>query len=141
MTEVKRRPNGQPAFNMKNEDAKVNNKIYVQGFSQVLTASSTTPIPINLNSAGKKLVGISVIPTSGTNSDIANCQVSLSVNNNNLLLNVGLQNLNPNFIGGGMVYFPTPQALRGNDSITLSVIKNNAANVTVIINIFYVPQI
>lgn len=114
-------------------------KMYTQGFRTLINASTTTNVTIQLNSPGKFLLGISIIPVSGTNADIADCQIQLIVNNNNILLNVGAPNMNPNFVQG-ILYFPTPQPLMGNDSISINVIKNNAANVTIVGNIFYVPQ-
>lgn len=144
MTVISRRPgNTQPSNDVNRVNKlKVFNKNlrYVQGFRSAIAASATTPITITLNSSGKKLLGIALIPASGTLSDIADCQVKFVVNNNNLLLNVAAQNLCPNFVQG-MIFFPTPQDLFGNDSITLEITKNNAGAITLLTDIFYVPRI
>jgi hypothetical protein len=143
ITTIRRRPGQQPA-SLPGAASPVNIKKfneglrYVQGFRQALASASTTPITITLNAAGKRLLGFSVIPVSGTNSDISDCQVNIIVNNNNVLLNAGLQNLNPNFVQN-MIFFPTPQPLTGKDTINFNVNKNNSGAVTIIINCFYVP--
>jgi hypothetical protein len=142
MTQFKRRPGVQPAFDSVNQDPKRVQKFnenlrYVQGVRTQLAASSTSSVNTNLNSPGKFLLGLSIIPVSGTNSDITDCQVTLTVNNNNILLDCGAFNLIPT---GDMIYFPTPQPLTGKDTIKISVLKNNASAVNVIINYFYIPQ-
>jgi hypothetical protein len=111
---------------------------YVQGFLSTLTANSNTTVNMTLFAAGKMLLGVSIVPVTG--SDITNTQITFLVNNNNLLNNVGSQNLNPNYVQG-MIYFPLPQPLIGNDNIQANFTKNDAGSATVTINIFYVPRI
>lgn len=113
--------------------------VYVQGFRSVINGTGTTPVTINLSSSGQELKGIALIPVTGTNADLANLQVTYVVNNNNILLNVGAPNLNPNFFQGAY-YFPTPQPLIGNDMITLNVTNNSGSQVTILANVFYVPR-
>jgi hypothetical protein len=145
MQTLRRRPNSQPAgYNVTGNEAKQTksfnkNLRYVQGIRTTIAALSTTPITISLNSPGKFLLGISLMPESGTISDIAACQVKFVVNNNNILLNAQAQNLCPNYVQG-MIFFPTPQPLIGTDSITMDVTKNNASAIVIYINVFYVPR-
>ena len=114
--------------------------VYVQGIKAAITGGgSTASITINLNSSGRKLLGISVTPTDGLLPTLADSQLTFTVNNNNLLLNVFANNLNPNFVQN-MVFFPTPQPLVGTDSISMNFTKNNAGDTSIIINVFYVPQ-
>lgn len=110
---------------------------YVQGFRTPIP-NGTSNVPINLNSSGKSLLGISVTPIA--TADISDCQFTFVVNNNNLLINVAGPNLNPNFVQG-MIFFPVPQPLYGNDNINFSITKNDAGTVNVILNIFYIPRI
>lgn len=140
---MSRRPNGQPRFDTSANNAQATKKLnkqlrYVQGFRQALNNGNNT-IPISLNSAGLFLLGMSVTPVTG--GDITDCQVSLLVNNNNLLVDASAPNLNPQFVQG-MIFFPTPQKLQGGrDIINVQIKKNDAGTVTVMVNIFYVPAI
>lgn len=143
MTVLKRRPNvqpyGAPTPEQVNQLKKFNKrKIFGQGFRQQLTASSTTTLSMSLTSPGKELIGISIIPV-GT-GDMSDTQVSFVINNVNILNVTAAQNLNPNFVGGGMIYFPTSQPLTGNDTIQANFVKNDANNITVIVDVFYVPR-
>jgi len=117
-----------------------NNLRYVQGYRNSIAGTSTTPITITLNAAGRELLGIAIFPVTGLLTTLADTQIKFVVNNNNLLLNVGANSLNPNFVQG-MIFFPTPQPLFGNDSISLEVTKNDATAVIIIANIFYVPRV
>jgi len=110
---------------------------YVQGFRSQIPQGNIS-VPINLNSSGRTLLGIAVIPVTG--ADISDTQITFVVNNNNMLINVNVENLNPNFVQG-MIFFPTPQPLFGNDNINLNFTKNNAGTVNAIINIFYIPRL
>lgn len=141
MTQIHRRPAGtaypangaQQAAQTKsfNKDLR-----YVQGFRQALN-QGTANVSISLNSAGKFLLGVSVIPISG--ADITDTQVSLLINNNNVLLESAASNMNPIAVQG-MLYFPTPQPLQGGkDIINLSIKKNDSGAINVMINVFYVP--
>lgn len=112
---------------------------YVQGVKAAITGGSTAPITITLNAAGRRLLGISIMPVDGSLATLADSQLKFIVNNNNLLLGVGANNLNPNFVQN-MIFFPTPQPLSGNDSISIEFTKNNAGDTSIIINVFYVPQ-
>lgn len=138
---IRRKPNAQPAFTKAVDQAKNFNKglRYVQGVRAQLAANSRTPVQVSLNASGKKLLGISVFPVSGNLTDLADTQVKFVVNNNNLLLSVGAQNLNPNFVNN-MIFFPTPQDLFGNDSISLEFEKNDSGEVFIMVNLFYVPR-
>jgi hypothetical protein len=113
---------------------------YVQGFQSTLVSSGTVNVPIALNSSGRQLLGIAVIPITGTNADLTNTQLTLVVNNNNLLLNAATANLIPNYVQN-MMFFPTPQPLSGNDVITIQITNNAATTPGVLINVYYVPQI
>jgi|SRR6478752_9228723 len=141
---VKRRPNAQPASfevspNRLQATQKFNEKIrYSQGYRANINNGENT-IPIKLSSSGREMLGIAIIPT-GTSTDINDCQIGFVVNNNNLLTQVAANNLNPAFVQG-MIFFPTPQPLNGNDTINVTVTKNNAGTIAVIVNVFYVPQI
>ncbi len=124
------------------EAQKFNEKIrYIQGFRSTVTASSVTTVTITLNSVARWLLGITIMPVSALLTTLGDTQVSLIVNSNNLLLNVAANNLNPNFVGGAMIYYPTPQELFGNDSIQLSFTKNDAASPVVLYNFYYLPMI
>jgi hypothetical protein len=142
---IKRRPQDQPySYGVTPEKAQhtknFNKKIrYVQGFRQLIAGSSTTNLNITLTSAGKFLLGITVVPILIT--DIADTQITFLVNNINLLNGVASENLNPNFTQTNLEYFPLPQPLQGNDNIQANFIKNDVGNVTVYINVFYLPQI
>jgi len=110
---------------------------YVQGFRTQIPQGNIS-VPINLNSSGKALLGIAIIPVAS--ADISDTQTTFVVNNNNLLINVCTINLNPNFVNG-MIFFPTPQPLFGNDNINLNFTKNDVGTINAIINIFYVPRL
>ncbi len=113
---------------------------YIQGYRNTVNASSSTTFTVTLNSVGKFLLGITVQPVSALLTTLGDTQVTLVVNNNNLLLATAANNLNPNFVGN-MIYFPTPQPLFGNDSIQITFIKNDAASPVIIYNFFYLPQL
>jgi hypothetical protein len=113
---------------------------YIQGFRNTINASSSTTFTVTLNSVGKFLLGITVMPVSALLTTLGDTQVTLVVNNNNVLLATAANNMNPNFVGN-MLYFPTPQPLFGNDSISITFIKNDAASPVVLYNFFYLPQI
>jgi hypothetical protein len=112
---------------------------YVQGFRNQIAGSSTTNVNITLTSAGKFLLGLTVIPL--LFADIADTQITFLVNNIALLNGVASENLNPNFTQANMIYFPLPQPLQGNDTIQANFTKNDAGNVNIYINVFYLPQI
>jgi hypothetical protein len=111
----------------------------VQGFRNAIAASGTTTVTLSLLSAGRKLLGITMVPSTGTLVTLADTQVTLIVNNFNLIIGMSANNLNPNFVGN-MIFFPCPQILKGNDSISLSILKNDAGAAVATINLFYVPQ-
>lgn len=143
MPTIRRRPTGTnfdvSPHELKKTQAFNKDLRLVQGYRNAIAASSTTPISISLGTAGELLLGISIMPASGTLSDIADCQITFTVNNQNLLQSVQAQNLCPNYIQG-FLFFPTPQHLQGSDTLSLQVIKNNAGAITIITNIFYVPR-
>ena len=117
-----------------------NDKVrYVQGFRQQIAGQSTTNVNITLTSAGRFLLGLTVIPL--TLSDIADTQITFLVNNINLLNGVATENLNPNFTQINYEFFPLPQPLQGNDTIQANFTKNDANTITLYINVFYLPQI
>lgn len=111
----------------------------MQGFRSAIAASSTTNITITLNSPGLRLLGIAIYPTTAILTTLGDTQINFVVNNLNLLLGVGANSLNPNFVQN-MLFLPTPQPLQGNDSINLAVIKNDAGTATILTQIFYVPR-
>lgn len=111
----------------------------VQGFRSAIAASSTTNITLTLNSSGLRLLGIAIYPITAILTTLGDTQINFVVNNLNLLLGVGANSLNPNFVQN-MLFFPTPQPLQGNDSINLAVIKNDAGATTILTQIFYVPR-
>jgi hypothetical protein len=112
---------------------------YVQGFRNAVAASSITTVQINLNAAGKFLLGIAIFPISALLTTLGDTFVTMTVNNNTILFNMGINNLNPNFVQS-MIFFPTPQPLSGKDTITLSVNKQDAGATTIYTNVFYVPR-
>lgn len=140
--QIKRRVSGQPTGYGVNEQQAQNVKKfnkdlrYVQGFRTPLNSGSNT-VTITLNAPGKMLLGVSVIPVSA--ADITDTQVSFSINNNNVLIGAAASNMNPQYVQG-MIYFPTPQPLSGNDTIAFSINKNDVGSINVIINVFYVPR-
>jgi hypothetical protein len=111
--------------------------LYVQGFRQAIGAGATVLMTISLTAPGKWLHGFAFIPTAA--SDITDVQLTLLVNNNNVTNKIAGENCNPGFTQG-QIFFPTPQPLSGNDTITLSVTNNGAASVQITANFFYVPQ-
>jgi hypothetical protein len=111
--------------------------LYVQGFPSQVNAGSTVPTPINLNAPGRWLHGIAVIPVTG--SDLTNVKINLVVNNNNVVINAAAPNLDPGYTQG-QLFFPTPQPLSGNDTITLNATNSSGAAVSFNTNFFYVPQ-
>ena len=135
-----RRQTFSPSARQVEKTKKINEDIrYIQGFPITAGAGATVPQKLTLNSAGKKFLGISIIPATLT-TDISNCQISVAVNNNNLLVDAAAQNANPNFVQG-MLFLPIPQPLTGTDIINLSVKNNSGAPVSIIANVWYVPQI
>jgi len=148
MTNMTRRPRGtQPVrrvsfdgdLDRNVQQKKVNELLrYCEGFRNSISASGTTNIDIRLNASGKKLLGIAIIPE--TLSDIDDSQISLNVNNNTLLRNFGAQNACPNYVQG-MIFFPTPQDLFGNDVIKIDWLNNDASTFTITVNVYYVPQV
>jgi hypothetical protein len=109
---------------------------YCQGF-RIQVASGSSSQNLSLNSPGKFLLGISATP--GNTDDISDTQVTFVVNNNNLLLNFPCSNLNPNFVGN-MIFFPLPQPLQGNDTLTASFTNNDGGAVIMYLNVFYLPR-
>jgi hypothetical protein len=117
-----------------------NEKIrFVQGIRTPITGSTITSATIQLQAAGMFLLGIAVFPVTGLLTTLADTNVKFVVNNLNLLLSVGANNLNPNFVEG-MMFYPTPQPLSGTDSITIEFNKQDAGNTTVYTNVYYIPQ-
>lgn len=111
---------------------------YIQGFRTTVGAGATVTVEIKLKSPGRQLLGFSFIPVDG--DDISDCQCTVSVNNNTTNSGIGLQNMNPNFVGS-MVFFPVPQPLQGNDNIEYIILNNSASSITGTVNAFYVPQV
>lgn len=144
MAVVKRRPNTQPAgYGPSAAQASATKKFnedlrYVQGFSNICGAGSSSQLTVNLNAPGKRLLGIAIIPTTNT-MDISNLKITFIVNSNNVLLNVGAQNLCPNYVQG-MIFFPIPQPLFGNDTITATFTNASGSSIETITNVFYVPR-
>ena len=111
---------------------------YVQGFQATVGAASNIPVPINLNSPGKMLLGITVIPTVET-ADASNLLIDLTVNSNVLLSKITSSATNP-LKTQGMMFFPTPQNLFGNDTITALLTNNSGVSIPCTVNVFYVPR-
>jgi len=145
MTRISRRPaQTQPvAYDVSKQGADTSKKFnqqlrYSEGFRYAaLAAGSNTQQNIQLNSPGKMLLGLTIIPATG--SDIADTQISLTVNNNVVIKGLSAQNTNPNFVGS-MIFFPAPQHLFGNDIIQLNIDHHGASPITVTANLFYVPR-
>jgi hypothetical protein len=141
LVKANRRPNSQPGF-MTNESVQKGRAInenmrYCQGF-RVAVNNGTSTTNFSLNSAGKFLLGISMLPISST--ALNDTAITFSVNNNNLLLNFAAPNLNPNFVQN-MIFFPLPQQLQGNDSMTMQMNKSDATDIFAYVNIFYIPML
>ncbi len=112
--------------------------VYVQGFRQAVTTGQTVPVTVNLASPGRWLHGIAIIPKAGT--DLTDCQITLVVNNNNVLFKAAASNADPGYTQG-QLFFPTPQPLQGNDTITLNITNNGSGTVQTTTNFFYVPRV
>ncbi len=144
MTIVKRRPNNQPASYEATPAQvaaakKFNNDLrYVQGFTNTCAASSSSTLSVTLNAPGRRLLGIAIIPTVST-TDISNLKLTMTVNNNNVLMNAAAQNLCPGYVQG-MIFFPIPQPLFGNDTISIVFTNGSASGIDTITNVFYVPR-
>lgn len=111
---------------------------YVQGYKTTILANSTQNQTIALNSAGKMFLGFALIPSTKT-IPINDVQITLIINNNNVVLNMSASNACPIDVQG-MIFFPCPQNLSGNDTITMVYTNNSAVAVTIINDVFYVPQ-
>jgi hypothetical protein len=141
---IRRRPASQPVSyqvspeNLKKTKEFNENLRYVQGFRTTVPAGATVPVQIGLTAPGRKLLGIALIPSSKT-TDISDVLTTLVVNNNNVLLNTSSSNANP-LDTQGMIFFPVPQPLAGNDTITLTYQNNSAVSVIINCNVFYVPR-
>ncbi|MDW8347127.1 MAG: hypothetical protein RML94_09245 [Bacteroidia bacterium] len=109
---------------------------YVQSF-RISISNGSNSYTVTLNSPGKMLLGVSLVPVNS--SALNDTQVSLSLNNNNPLIGVAANNLNPSYVGN-MIYFPVPQVLFGNDSFQFTFNKANAGSETIVLNIFYIPR-
>lgn len=144
MRVVRRRPSGQPVSYEPSasqvDQTKAFNKSlrYVQGFKTAIGASASVPQNISLNSAGRMLLGISLIGSTQT-VDLNDVKVTMVVNNNNVLLDACVANLNPTKVTG-FLFFPIPQPLNGNDVISLVFTNNSGVVVDILTNIFYVPR-
>jgi hypothetical protein len=142
MTTINRRlPGKLPASNVQNQaqsTQKFNERMrYVQGFRYAVTGSTQTTQKLVLNSPGKMLLGLTLIPVSA--ADISDIGLDFKVNNNNLLIGLSANNLNPSYVQG-MIYYPLPQPLQGNDSIQATFNKSNAGDITIYLNVYYLPQ-
>jgi len=109
---------------------------YLQSFRFVIPSGASTQ-SVTLNSPGLELLGISMLPVTG--SDITDMQVGLSINNNNLLVDVDGSAINPATVQG-LIYMPTPQPLQGNDILKLN-FNNNLAQATAYVTFFYIPRV
>jgi hypothetical protein len=137
-----REPSGYDASSHEVKKIKSFNKNlrYVEGFTRVLNAGDNQ-YDIKLKSPGKRLLGISIIPIDNNTTNVANCTVTVKVNNNNVLTDAAVPNLVPNYVQG-MIFFPLPQELTGNDTITAVITQNTspAPSESAVINVFYVPR-
>jgi hypothetical protein len=125
-------PTGAQRVKQFNEDLRL-----VQGFKVQLAATAVTTLTPKLNSAARSLLGIAIIPVAS--GDISDTQVTFAINNLNVLLDVAAPNLNPNFVSN-MMFYPVPQQLFGTDTLKFSFLKNDANAVSVIVNLYYLPQ-
>lgn len=143
MTQVQRRPRQTKAgFDVSASQVKQVREFnktlrYVQGFRAAINAG-TNQVQLSLNASGKMFLGLAVMPILA--GDLSDTDASLVINNANLLQTVNVQNLNPNFVQG-MIFYPVPQPLFGNDTINMSFVKNNAGTVITYINVYYVPRL
>jgi hypothetical protein len=110
---------------------------YTQGYRFAFGAGITSQ-PLQLASPGKFLIGCSIIPEASSN--ISDTQVTLTINNNNVIMGVSAPLLNPGFIQG-FLYYPTPQPLLGNDNIQVSFNKQNSGSIVLYFQMVYNPQI
>lgn len=115
-----------------------NTKIrYVEGFRFTIPGNSQTPFNVVPAAPGKFCLGVSMNLVTG--SDLSDTTVSLIINNNNILNDCAVNNLVPQLVQG-MLFFPTPNPLSGNDKITFNFNKSNAGTVFLYCNFFYLPQ-
>lgn len=111
---------------------------YIQGFRQVVAGSGDSLLKIQLNAPGKAFLGLTII--AAESGDLSDTQATLSINSNNIGTDFSVISADPTKVQG-MLFFPFPQPLGGNDTITLKFTKNNANAVTALVNIFYVPRL
>jgi len=123
---------------LKKAHALNDNLRYVQGFRTSLAANTTVTTQISLNSAGKRLLGIAIIPANKI-IDSSDVLITLVVNNNNVILNMPVPNADPTAVTG-MIFFPIPQKLFGNDIITLTYTNNSLSSMVLNASVYYVPQ-
>ncbi len=136
------KPVGYGVSQKKSEETKEFNRSskFVQGYRTQLPAIGAIPVVIKLESPGKWLLGVSIVPASGINADIADVVITLKVNGLNMLVDMAANNANPGYVQG-ILFLPTPQPLQGDDNITLTIEKKSGAGVPFIFtNIFYIPR-
>lgn len=111
---------------------------YIQGFRTAVPAGSSVSQDIVLNAAGKMMLGLTFISSAKT-VDISDVTATMLVNNNSVLSKMCCANANP-LDTQGMIFFPVPQELKGNDAMSITFTNNSGLPVTIITNLFYVPR-
>jgi hypothetical protein len=142
MTMINRRlrnlpTNGQPGG--KNINTKNFNKQsrLIDGFKYTINAGGTSTQTIVLSATGRFLLGLSLIPITG--SDITNMAFTFNINGLNLTNGANANNFNPANIL--KEYFDLPQPLKGNDAINATFVNNGAADATLYLDVFYLPRV
>lgn len=109
----------------------------IQGTRVAVPTGNSGQATITLATPGKRLLGFTIIPEAG--GDLSQTQVDVKVNNYNQLNGAAAIALDPHYTFG-MIYFPVPAKLTGQDTLQVLFNKSNAGSVNCIINTFYLPQ-
>jgi len=142
-TIARRRPAPPSGGGYNNAGAKENQRFnknlrYIQGFRTSIPAGGTVSQDIVLNAAGLMMLGLTFISSART-VDISDVVATMLVNNNSVLTKLCCANANP-LDTQGMIFFPVPQELKGNDAISITFTNNSGLPVIILTNMFYVPR-
>jgi hypothetical protein len=113
------------------------NSEYTQSYRSILNQGSNPFTPV-LSGSGLFFHGLSL--SIGTVTSLQDTQVSFSINNRQLLVDVSALILIPNY-AQGMLYYPVPQPLTGKDTFKINFLKNDAGTITMYFNFIYKPAL
>lgn len=119
------------------QDFNIMNSEYTQSYRAVLNQGVNAFTPI-LSGSGLFFHGLSM--SIGAFTSLQDTQVSFSINNRQLLVDVSALILIPNY-AQGMLFYPTPQPLTGKDTFKISFLKNDAGTITAYFNFMYKPSL